>query len=94
MNPELIELALRKQRLQARCTEQRAALTRHASTFTPLLNGVDRIADGVRWARDHAPIVTGVGIFLVVTRPRASLRWARRAWFGWKMVQRARALIP
>lgn len=93
MNPKLVELALRKQRLQIRSAEQRDALVHHAQAFAPVLHGIDRISDGVRWARDNAPLLSGVGIFLLVTRPRAGLRWARRAWMGWQLVRRVRALI-
>lgn len=94
MSPELVELALRKQRLQMRSAAQRDALIQHASTFTPILRGVDRIADGIQWARHNAPIVSGIAVFLLVVRPRATLRWARRGWLGWQLVRRARNLIP
>ncbi|KAB2963133.1 YqjK-like family protein [Zoogloea sp.] len=93
MSPELVELALRKQRLQIRSAEQRDALVYHAQAFTPLLHGIDRVSDGVRWARDNAPVLSGLGVFLLVVRPRATLRWARRAWVGWQLVRRVRALI-
>ena len=93
MSPELVELALRKQRLQIRSAEQRDALAHHALAFTPVLHGIDRVADGVRWARDNAPLLSGLGVFLLVVRPRASLRWARRAWMGWQLAQRVRTLI-
>jgi hypothetical protein len=62
MNPELVELALRKQRLQLRSADERDALVRHAQAFTPVFRGVDRVVDGVRWARDKAPILSGIGV--------------------------------
>lgn len=93
MSPELVELALRKQHLQIRSADQRAALIRHAGGVTPVLRGVDRIADSVRWARNNAPVLSGIGIFLLVARPRAALRWARRGWVGWQLLRRARNLI-
>lgn len=94
MKPELVELALRKQRLQARSAEQREALIHHAQAFTPVFHGVDRVVNGVLWARDNAPILSGLTLFLVVARPRAALRWARRGWLGWQLLRRARNLIP
>ncbi|MBL8459424.1 YqjK family protein [Zoogloea sp.] len=94
MKPELVELALRKQRLQARCGAQREALIHHAQAFTPLFRGVDRVVNGVLWARDKAPILSGLAIVVVLVRPRAALRWARRAWMGWQLLRRARTLIP
>lgn len=93
MNAKLVELALRKQRLQLRSADQRAALIRYTEGVQPVLRGVDRIADGVRWTRDHAPILSGIGVFLLVVRPRAMLRWARRGWIGWQLVRRVRNLI-
>jgi hypothetical protein len=93
MNPKLVELALHKQRLQMRSAAQRDALIQHASAFSPVLRGIDRIADGVHWARHNAPIVSGIAVFLLVVRPRATLRWARRGLLGWQLVRRARNLI-
>ncbi|MCK6387202.1 MAG: YqjK-like family protein [Zoogloea sp.] len=93
MSPELVALALRKQRLQIRSAEQREALVGHARAFAPVLGGIDRIADSVRWARDNAPILSGVAIFVLVARPRAALRWARRGWVGWQLLQRVRTLV-
>ncbi|MDD3326257.1 MAG: YqjK-like family protein [Zoogloea sp.] len=93
MSPELVELALRKQRLQIRSAEQREALVAHARAFAPVLGGIDRIADSVRWARDNAPILSGVAIFVLVARPRAALRWARRGWISWQFLQRVRKLV-
>ena len=93
MNPELVELALRKQRLQLRSADERDALVRHAEALTPVFRGVDRVVGGVLWARDKAPILSGIGIFLLVVRPRAALRWARRGWLGWQLVRRVRTLV-
>lgn len=93
MNPKLVELALHKQRLQMRSAAQRDALIHYASALTPVLRGVDRITGGIHWARHNAPIVSGIAIFLLVVRPRATLRWARRGWLGWQLVRRARNLI-
>ncbi len=93
MSPELVELALRKQRLQLRSADQRAALVHHARGFTPVLRGIDRIVDGVQWARDNAPILSGAAIFLFVARPRTALRWARRGWVGWQLARRFRNLV-
>ena len=52
------------------------------------------MVNGVLWARDNAPILSGLALFLVVARPRAALRWARRGWLGWQLLRRARNLIP
>lgn len=94
MSPEVVELALRKQRLQLRIADQRRALIHHARGIAPVLHGADRVVDGARWVRDHAPVVTGLAVFLLVTRPRFALRWARRGWLGWQMLRRTGKLLP
>ncbi|HNA67234.1 MAG TPA: YqjK family protein [Rhodocyclaceae bacterium] len=93
MSPELVELALRKQRLQIRSAAQRQALAGHAAAFAPLLRGADAVTDGLRWARRHPALLAGAAAFLLVTRPRRAVRWLRRGWFGWQLVRRARALV-
>lgn len=90
---QLVELALRKQRLQLRAAAQRDALIHHAAALDPLLRGADRIGDGLRWARSHPALLAGVAAFLLVARPRRTVRWLRRGWFGWQLLQRARALV-
>jgi len=93
MNQRDLELALRKQRLLIHSQALREQWGAQAQALPPVLHGIDRVSDGVRWARDNAPLLSGVGIFLLVARPRAGLRWARRAWMGWQLVRRVRALI-
>jgi len=93
MSPELVELALRKQRLQLKSADLRTDFVRHTRTFTPLFHGIDRVADSLRWARDNAPLLSGLGVFLLVARPRTVLRWARRGWFGWQLVRRVRRFV-
>ena len=61
--------------------------------FAPVFSGIDRIADSVRWARSNAPILSGVAIFVLVARPRAALRWARRGWVGWQLFRRVQKLV-
>lgn len=93
MSPELVQIALRKQRLQLRCAEQREAIVHHAQGLAPVFKGIDRIADGVHWARNNAPILSGIAVFMLVARPRAALRWARRGWLGWQMFRRFQKLV-
>jgi hypothetical protein len=39
------------------------------------------------------PILSGVAIFVLVARPRAALRWARRGWVGWQLFRRVQKLV-
>jgi hypothetical protein len=90
MNPELVKLALHKQRLQLRCATQRNTLIHHAQGVVPVFRGVDRVIDGVLWVRHKLPVVSALGIVLLVVRPRTTLRWARRGWLAWQFVRRVR----
>lgn len=93
MNAELVQLALRKQRLQLRSARQRAELLTHSEAFHPLFRGVDKATDAVLWARHNAPILSGLLLAFTVARPRVALRWGRRAWMGWKLLRRVNTLI-
>ncbi|NMG55547.1 YqjK-like family protein [Aromatoleum aromaticum] len=83
MNPRLVELALKKQRLQIRADQQRTEMLGHLRGIESALNLVDRARDQVRWAREHVPLLSSVALIVALVRPRATLRVARRAWLGW-----------
>lgn len=89
MNPKVVELALRKQRLQMQAERQREDLARRLEGIEPVLDLADRARDGLAWARGHAPLLTGVAVFVLVSRPRLVWRLAKRAWLGWALWQRA-----
>ncbi len=91
MNTDTLALALKRQRLQLKSAMLREQWLDHASGLQPLCHGVDRVGDGLRWLRGHpqAVMTTGItaGVALLVARPRALLRWARRGivvWRAWR----------
>lgn len=88
MNPRLVEFALRKQRLQLDAERQREFLMYDLERCESVLDTMDRFRDGVDWAREHAPLLSGAALLLVVSRPRLALRLAKRAWFGWMLYRR------
>lgn len=88
MNPRLIEFALRKQRLQINAERQREDMMYRLAGFESTLDTVDRIRDGVDWAREHAPLLSGAVILFIVSKPRFALRLAKRAWVGWMIYRR------
>lgn len=89
MNPRLVEFALRKQRLQMRAELQREDMLRRLRGIEPVLDVADHARDGLAWLRGHAPLVTGVAVFVLVSRPRLAWRLAKRAWLGWLLWQRS-----
>lgn len=91
MNPKLVELALRKQRLQFRAEGQRVEIAAGLAAVDAVLNRVERLREGVDWLRQHAPAVSTFALVLLVLRPRFTLRWARRGWLGWQLYRRIRS---
>jgi hypothetical protein len=90
VNPKLLELALRKQRLQMRAESQRAELLVGVEAVEGVLARVDRLRDGISWLRHHAPAVSILVLVLLALRPRFTLRWLRRGWLGWQVFRRLR----
>ena len=93
MSPELLELALRKQRLQIRARMQRQDMAARLGGIGDALDQVDRLRDAVSWLRDNAPIVSSIAAGLLLLKPRGTLRWLRRALFGWQLFKRARVML-
>lgn len=88
MNRRLHELALRKQRLQFQSGLLRDRWAAQAGGVQPLLAGIDRVGQGVNWVRRHPAAVVATGVALLIARPRATLRWARRAFIAWQAWRR------
>lgn len=94
MNQRILELALRKQRLQIRAEAERRDMARHLGGVDAVLDTVDRVRDQIRdtvqWAREKAPILSVALLVLLVTRPRRAIRLAQRVWVGWLIWRRVR----
>lgn len=93
MNPRLLELALRKQRLQWEIAAQRDQLARYGAGLAPAFGAADHVREGVRWMRQHPEAVAAGVAALVVVRPRVAWRWARRGVFAWQAWRRLREVI-
>lgn len=86
----LLELAVRKGELKARCAQQRDTL---AAAVWPVEKGL-AVADsallGVDWLKRH-PVAVGIAVAAAVLfRPRRSWRWARRGfvlWSSWRALR-------
>lgn len=94
MNPQLLELALKKQRLQLQCAAQREALAVAGVALAPVFALADGVRAGARWVARHPEWLAGIVVALLVIRPRAVFRWARRGFFGWQLWRRVRAWRP
>jgi len=85
VSPRFVELALRKQRLQLQSAAQRNALVAAAAGLAPVFAIADGVRDGARWLARHPEWLAGGIVTLLVARPRAVLRWARRGFFAWQL---------
>lgn len=97
MNPNLLQLALDKQRLQLQCAAQRDAIAVAATGVAPLLAAVDAVRKGIHWLADNPVLVAGVTAGFVIARPRPLARWVRRgvvAWQAWQRVRQWRVENP
>jgi hypothetical protein len=93
VNPRLVELALKKQRLQLKSAILRSAFAEQAMTWAPAFAAADRIREGVAWMRRHPVLPVAMLVALLVARPRALLRGAAGAWVVWRGWQRLRGAL-
>jgi hypothetical protein len=90
MNPRRLELALRRQRLQLLSADQREGLAEALGGLAPAFAAIERVREGVRSLLRHPEWLAGAAVVLVVARPRAVMRWARRGIFVWQISRRIR----
>ncbi len=92
MSQRDIERALKKQRLLMDSAVLREQMAVYGRGVEPVFTVVDVSRQAWAWlkARPAIPVAMAVAVF--VARPRFVVRWARRAWLGWKAVERWRAL--
>lgn len=93
MNAKLVELALRKQRLQIDSMALRGELGRYAAGISPLFAVTDHVVDGVSWVRRHPHVLAAVALGLLLVRPKRALRWTRRAFVGWQAWRRLSSML-
>ena len=89
----LMELALKKQRLQFDSGQLRDRLRGHARALPPLCAGVDRVRAAGRWLKERPAIPVAVAVALIVGRPRFVWRWSRRAFAAWQIWRKARGAL-
>lgn len=99
MDPRLVEIALRKQRLQLRAEAQRDDMVRRLSGIDAALDRLDAAREHLAWAKERAPLLSIAALTILALKPRLTLRLARRAWVGWLLLRQARgrplaALLP
>jgi hypothetical protein len=93
MNPAVLELALKKQRLQIQGETLRSDFGRHANGLRPAFAGADLAVDAAYWLRAHPQFVVGAVVALLVAKPSRVWRWGRRAFVGWQAWRNVRGFI-
>ena len=93
MNQKLIELALKKQRLQLQAAAQRVMIMQALESAAPAFGAAEKVRSGWRWAKAHPEWLAGIGVALLVARPRAFFRWAKRGFFIWRSLRRLHGAI-
>ncbi len=95
MQPERVELLLRKQRVQLRIERERIDLLALCAEMESAADGVEAgrraIGGWVNGIRRNKLALGLVGTLLLLWRPVAVLRWARRAWLLYEAASRARS---
>ncbi len=85
-----VELALRKQLLQFKSAALRRDLAQDFSGIAPAFKTVEQVRAGIAWLRIHPQLIAGVAMALLIVRPKAGWRWARRGFFAWQAWRRLR----
>ena len=65
MNPKVVELALKKQRLQLQAAAQRVMILQALESATPAFGAAEKVRSGWRWAKAHPEWLAGIGVALL-----------------------------
>ena len=93
MSPQLLDLALKKQRLQMQSAQLRNEFALHSSALLPAFAVADLAHAGILWLKKHPALPIAMLVALLVARPRAALSQAARLWALWRGVQRFRGVV-
>lgn len=93
MNPRIVELALKKQRLQLQAAAQRVRILHAIESASPAFGAAEKVRMAMRWAKTHPEWLAGIAVVLLVARPRAFFRWAKRGFYLWQGLRRLRGAV-
>lgn len=80
------EALLRRQRdLLARSAQLRADMALRARDLAVPMGMLDQVGRAGQWLAQHPQWPVGIGVALVVWRPKRALLWGRRLWWAWRM---------
>lgn len=87
-----LELQRRRESLVVRSAELRLVVAGQATVLRGPLALADSVRAATNWLRGHPEWVAGAVLVTALLRPRRTLRWAARLWWGYGLLQRAQRL--
>lgn len=87
------QLQQRREALCVRSAELRLVVAGQAAVLHAPLALADRVRAGLQWMRANPQWVIGALTLTLVLRPRRSLRWAGRIWWGYGLWRRAQGVM-
>ena len=93
MNPQRIELALKRQRLQLRASGQRLALRDDLNRLRPLFGVADKVHEGYLAVKRHPEWLVGAALVFVIVKPRVVMRWLRRGLSAWQVARQVQQVV-
>ena len=87
------ELILQQQRLLLRSAKLRHDMGAQAASLQKPLALADQAWSTGRWLVRHPEWPIGALLIVALLRPKRTLIWGTRLWWGWRALQRARTLI-
>ena len=82
------DLVIRQQRLLAQSAQLRSTIATQAQLFSKPLALADKVQSGLLWLYHHPQWPVAVLCALAVLRPRRTIAWATRLWWGWNSFRR------
>lgn len=90
MNDKLISLTERRERLVAQAVAQRMLLAESIEPWRIPLARVDQGLAVLRVIKRHPAWIAGGVVLFAALRPLRVVKWLRRGWVAWQMLQGVR----
>ncbi len=87
------EILVRQQRLLVRSAQLRLSLADQTQVFRKPLALVDQARSGLQWLNRNPAWPLGALLTLLLLRPKRTLLWGGRLWWGWTTFKRTRSWV-
>lgn len=93
MSQRQLELMERKQHLLVRSAELRMSLSTQAQVLHAPFAVLDQVKAAILWLGKHPLWPLATLTLIAVTRPKRSIRWVSRLWWGWGLYRQTQQWI-